>query len=173
MASIHTSSAFAIGVNETSRGAAADTIGKNEIGLASSTGVGSGTSSTVLRALGAESDGGSCEIVSSRTVARSVVIGSSGNDTLAASSSTGAAGTSTGASCANSVEIVESLLAETLLRGKHEGSVGGSHTTNANGVGVDGQAVRAVRISTAAGLNTCTVGILRESGKAVADLISN
>lgn len=172
MTSIHTSNTLSIGINEATRGTAADTVGKNEIRPASSAGIGSSTSGTVLRALSTESDGGSSEIVSSRTVARSVIVGSSGNHTLTASCSIGADSTSTRTGSTDTVQIKESLHAETLLRGKHESSVGVGHTTNTDGVGVDSQAVRTVGISTAAGLNTSTVGVLRKSGQAVADLVS-
>jgi hypothetical protein len=150
LAAIHAGNALSVGIDEATSGAAANSIEEVEVRLATGAGIGSSTSSAVLRTLGAEPDGGGGEVVSGGAVAGSVIVGGGSDNTLAAGSGTGAAGASTGAGCADTIEIEETLLAETFLRRKHKSSVGGCHTTDTDRVRVHGEAVRAVGISTAA-----------------------
>lgn len=117
-------------------------------------------------------DGGGGEEVSVGARAGAVVVGGGGDDALAAGSGRGAEGTAGAARGTDSLEVVETLLAEALLLRHDQHSAGGGDAADTGGGTEDGLASGAVRISSAVILNTVSVSVLRVSGLASADLMS-
>ena len=81
LAAVDAGHALPVGVDEATSGAAADSIEEDKVWLAAGAGIGSSAGGAVLRALSAEPDGSSGEVVSDRAVAGAVIVRGGGNNT--------------------------------------------------------------------------------------------